>query len=164
MTDINACRERPKDMERRHSQHRFDSPADREFEKHSALTGQSIERVSDRHVSPDADPLPEPNAAETVVMIPIFNDWASLARLLPKLDSVLASHYRTVDVLVVDDGSTVEPAAQTENGPFAALRRVDVLRLRRKPGPSASDRRWSGLYRRPPVNGRCGRHGRRRRG
>ena len=55
-----------------------------------------------------------PQADEVVVLIPVFNDWESLAQLLPKLDSVLAAHFLSVDVLVVDDGSTVEPECELE--------------------------------------------------
>lgn len=111
-------------MERRQSHHRFDPPADLDFEKHGAGREPEADRVSAHLASPDDDRAPDPNAAEAIVMIPIFNDWASLAQLLPRLDSVLASHFRTVDVLVVDDGSTVEPEAVIENGAFAALRRL----------------------------------------
>jgi hypothetical protein len=69
-----------------------------------------------------------------IVLIPVFNDWESLARVLPELDKALASRAREVDVLVVDDGSTVEPGEDLIRGPFASLSRIDVLRLRRNLG------------------------------
>ena len=49
-------------------------------------------------------------SSATVVLVPVYNDWASLAQLLPELDRVLQAHDREADVLVVDDGSTIEPA------------------------------------------------------
>jgi hypothetical protein len=69
-----------------------------------------------------------------VILIPVFNDWPSLSQLLPKLDSILAAHFLTVDVLVVDDGSTVPLPSELNVGSYEALRRVDVLRLRRNLG------------------------------
>jgi glycosyltransferase involved in cell wall biosynthesis len=71
---------------------------------------------------------------EIVILIPVFNDWDSIARLLPKLDSELASCGLEADVLVVDDGSTLEPDAIVGVDSFAVVSRVDVLRLRRNLG------------------------------
>src|SRR5262249_39641050 len=69
-----------------------------------------------------------------IVLIPVFNDWDSRARLLPKLDVVLAGRGVVADVLVLDDGSPREPDAIVDANPFSALARVDVLRLRRNLG------------------------------
>ena len=69
-----------------------------------------------------------------VILIPIFNDWESLALLLPRLDDALAARGLEADVLVVDDGSTAEPDRDATARPFGALRRIDVLRLRRNLG------------------------------
>ncbi len=69
-----------------------------------------------------------------MILVPVFNDWDSLDKLLPKLDQVLAGHGLEADVLVVDDGSTLEPDAIVGAVAFAALARVDVLRLRRNLG------------------------------
>ena len=69
-----------------------------------------------------------------LVVIPTFNDWDSLARLLPMLDEALGAAGRVADVLVVDDGSTDPPPPDVAGGPFLALRRVDVLPLRRNLG------------------------------
>ncbi len=72
--------------------------------------------------------------AGLLVLLPVFNDWAALRKLLAALDGVLAGDGREADVLVVDDGSTqaFDPSAV---GPeFRAIRRVDVLHLRRNLG------------------------------
>ena len=69
-----------------------------------------------------------------VILIPVFNDWESLAELLPRIDAVLADRGIGADVLVVDDGSTAEPAESASPGTFRKLRRIDVLTLRRNLG------------------------------
>ncbi|HTU93555.1 MAG TPA: glycosyltransferase [Gemmataceae bacterium] len=70
-----------------------------------------------------------------IILIPVFNDWPALGQLLQLLDEVLTKHSRQANVLIVDDGSTV--TAGSDGAPeraFQALRRVDVLQLRRNLG------------------------------
>jgi polyisoprenyl-phosphate glycosyltransferase len=122
------------DMERRQGQHRIDSARDLEIRKHGAASRRAFDQPTGRNSSSGDDDSSGSRAGNAVMLIPVFNDWASLAQLLPRLDSVLAAHFLTVDVLVVDDGSTIEPEPVFENSSFAALRRVDVLRLRRNLG------------------------------
>jgi polyisoprenyl-phosphate glycosyltransferase len=74
------------------------------------------------------------DSSAALVLVPVYNDWAALARLLAALDAVLAEEDRQADVLVVDDGSTTEPDLLCDAGPFTALGRVDVLVLRRNLG------------------------------
>ena len=121
-------------MEGRHRGHRID------FKSHeqvpNRLSGQGT--APDRHAecysrSSDERSVPKPSP-EVVILIPSFNDWDSLAELLPRLDAVLSAHDTEVDILVVDDGSTTEPEEFLVSTAFRALRRVDVLRLRRNLG------------------------------
>lgn len=84
---------------------------------------------------PPLDSRPRGGAGRgTLIVIPTFNDWESLARLLPMLDAALADAGRRADVLVVDDGSTEPHGPDLAEGPFRALARVDVLPLRRNLG------------------------------
>jgi glycosyltransferase involved in cell wall biosynthesis len=121
-------------MERHQSRYRFDSPEDLPAEKYGDGSVRGAERCADRGLPTGRDSSSDTRSRGAVIMIPVFNDWASLAQLLPRLDAVLASHFLMVDVLVVDDGSTIEPAADLKNLDFASLRRIDVLRLRRNLG------------------------------
>lgn len=73
-------------------------------------------------------PIAGRDGADALILIPVYNDWASLAELLPGLDRSLEAAGLKADVLVVDDGSTLEP--ESAAGPFRVLGRVDVLRLR----------------------------------
>jgi glycosyltransferase involved in cell wall biosynthesis len=64
------------------------------------------------------------------ILIPVFDDWESLAKLLPEIDAVLGASSFEGHVIVVDDGSTL--AAPTEfrrqsNSHFSTL---EFLRLR----------------------------------
>jgi glycosyltransferase involved in cell wall biosynthesis len=72
---------------------------------------------------------------DTVVLTPVYNDWASLRLLLPKLDAACAARGLRVEVLAVDDASTL-PAAELDlkGARFGAVGRVSVLELRRNSG------------------------------
>ena len=73
-------------------------------------------------------------AEEIVILIPVFNDWASLAELLPRLDQELSRSGVGADFLIVDDGSLLDADGLDDAGPFQRDRRIDVLRLRRNLG------------------------------
>ena len=88
--------------------------------------------------TPPADDDPQAvsggGVAAIVVLVPVFNDWESLGLLLPRLDDALGGAGLRADVLVVDDGSTMEPDSGTVAGPYRAIERVDRLALRRNLG------------------------------
>jgi glycosyltransferase involved in cell wall biosynthesis len=83
-------------------------------------------------------PIDDPGACLTgtpvVILIPLFNDWETFAKLVVKIDDVLTSAGREADILIVDDASVVDPDPQHRFGPYRAVRRIDVLRLRRNLG------------------------------
>ena len=67
-----------------------------------------------------------------LILIPVFNDWVSVARVLSELDALLEG--RGASVLLVDDGSTTAPGSEIARLAFSTLHDVDVLRLRRNVG------------------------------
>lgn len=73
--------------------------------------------------------------AGITILIPVFNDWTVLGKLLPILDRALAEQSMTAEVLAVNDGST-EPAPESYLAGlnFAALRSIRLLNLRRNLG------------------------------
>ncbi len=87
-----------------------------------------------RESKPRSERRTEPQAEEIVVLIPVFNDWESVEQLLPRLDRELAQSGMAVDVLIVDDGSVLEGEGVADSNAFEAIRRIDVLRLRRNLG------------------------------
>ena len=77
--------------------------------------------------------MPEPSQA--TILIPVFNDWDAAALLLNALDDALDREIGSVaDVVLVDDGSTIAPPPGFSRHPYAALRSIDVLHLRRNMG------------------------------
>lgn len=122
-------------MERRQGRTRADSPQARGPDGHRP-EGPSRRRSREWGPSPDLrEELAQAGDDGTiVVLIPVFNDWESLGLLLPELDDALAERGFEADILVVDDGSTIGPDEPFVDRPFAALRRIDVLRLRRNLG------------------------------
>lgn len=71
------------------------------------------------------------------ILIPAFNDWESLTRLLPLLDRSLHREGQQADVLIADDGSTQPPTLLEQalrRYPPRQLQRVEVVRLARNLG------------------------------
>lgn len=68
-----------------------------------------------------------------LVLIPAYNDWDSVALLLPALDASMVGQ-GTVDLLVVDDCSRDTMPEPLLRQPLGAIRSVRVLRLRRNLG------------------------------
>jgi glycosyltransferase involved in cell wall biosynthesis len=126
--------ERWVDMDGRHRDHRIDRTADDHAPTRLAGQGKVPAGRAERSSRSRDEGAVSTPSQEIVILIPAFNDWQSLARLLPRIDSVLAAHDTKVDVLIVDDGSTSEPEGLPPAAPYRALRRVDVLRLRRNLG------------------------------
>ncbi|SIO55451.1 Glycosyltransferase involved in cell wall bisynthesis [Singulisphaera sp. GP187] len=69
-----------------------------------------------------------------LVLIPLYNDWDALGEVLPRLDAALAAQGMVADILVVDDASEVEASTALVRAPFRALRRLEILTLRRNLG------------------------------
>lgn len=74
-------------------------------------------------------------ASRLVVLIPVFNDWESVGRVIPDLDRVLASQSCEAYLVIVDDGSSVSrPQGFLQGRPLLSIREVEHLRLRRNLG------------------------------
>ncbi len=72
--------------------------------------------------------------AEVTILLPVFNDWAALAKLLRRLDEVLSEREIEVHVLVVDDGSTQAVSEGRFPDRFEAISPLEILHLRRNLG------------------------------
>jgi hypothetical protein len=69
-----------------------------------------------------------------IVLLPVFNDWTALHKLLSILDAASSAHSLTFEVLVVDDGSTVSAEEGFAEQEFKSFESIQVLRLRRNLG------------------------------
>jgi glycosyltransferase involved in cell wall biosynthesis len=68
------------------------------------------------------------------VLIPIYNDWEVVGRLLGRLDDALQASGESAEVLLVDDGSIDPPPGTVGPSVTTAISAVRVLRLRRNLG------------------------------
>ena len=69
-----------------------------------------------------------------IVLVPVFNDWEAVALLLPALDRELITNGLNAEVVLVDDASLIPAPPILAQGPFAAIKSVDILVLRRNLG------------------------------
>ena len=69
-----------------------------------------------------------------LAIIPIFNDWTSVAELVTQLDEVARTSELSLHILLVDDGSTTDEGGRLAGLHLSAIRALDVLRLRRNLG------------------------------
>jgi len=75
-----------------------------------------------------------PDSTSTVILIPVFNDWAAARLLLQDTDQVLAAEGLEARILFVDDGSTEPPDSVLAGMSPKALGSIDVLALKRNLG------------------------------
>ena len=69
-----------------------------------------------------------------LILVPIYNDWDAADLLLRDLDTVCRHAGLSPEVLFVDDGSTVPIPSSLSSASLAAVRRIDILQLRRNLG------------------------------
>ena len=72
--------------------------------------------------------------AELTIMLPVYNDWAALGKLLAQVDEILARDQLRAHVLVVDDGSTQSAPGEPLVVLPRAIDQVEILQLRRNLG------------------------------
>lgn len=71
---------------------------------------------------------------ELIILMPVYNDWEALARLLPLLDGELRSSGFHAAVLLVDDGSNSTVPTKLSAVTYTYIQSIDVLPLRRNLG------------------------------
>jgi len=66
--------------------------------------------------------------------MPVYNDWDAADALCASLDRQLAGRRERFEVLVVDDGSSSEPARPWPSHPLRTIRSLSILHLMRNVG------------------------------
>ncbi|HEY1206702.1 MAG: glycosyltransferase [Bryobacteraceae bacterium] len=69
-----------------------------------------------------------------VVLMPVFNDWESVALLIPRLDATLRQCAPESRLVLVDDASTEPPPDRLTEGPLENIRSIEIVRLARNLG------------------------------
>lgn len=69
-----------------------------------------------------------------VILMPVFDDWTAAGLVISQLDAELAAASLGADVLLVDDGSPNPAPPGFPSRERKAIRRVQILRLRRNLG------------------------------
>ena len=66
------------------------------------------------------------------ILIPIFNDWRSLSKLLQKIDQQIKSINHEVSVLIVNDGSNEDNEDETYD--FKNIKTIKVINMKENKG------------------------------
>lgn len=70
----------------------------------------------------------------TIILIPVFNDWAAAALLIGQIDAVLTENSLCARVLFVDDGSSEPPEPALSGIELKSITAIEVLALKRNLG------------------------------
>ena len=73
-------------------------------------------------------------AADLLILMPVFNDWASAEQLMTQLGAVLGEAALRARVLLVDDGSVQPPPESLGTRVTRGIADVSIVRLRRNLG------------------------------
>ncbi len=69
-----------------------------------------------------------------VVLMPVFNDWESVALLIPRLEATLRQCAPESRLVLVDDASTEPPPNQLTDAQLENIRSIEIVRLARNLG------------------------------
>jgi len=82
----------------------------------------------------DGSRAARPSGSRFIILLPVFNDWTAVASLLNLIDRELANASEPASVVIVDDGSTVEPSLDLHERSLEIIDFVAILRLKRNMG------------------------------
>ena len=62
-----------------------------------------------------------------IIVIPVFNDWRSLNKLIKKIDTNLKNKFNEVQVLIVNDNSSQKPKISINK--YSCIKKIEILNL-----------------------------------
>jgi GT2 family glycosyltransferase len=65
-----------------------------------------------------------------MILIPVYNDWQSLSKLLNNINSEIQNINHEISVIVVDDSSTFDRQLEMEN--LSNISSIKILIMKRK--------------------------------
>jgi len=71
---------------------------------------------------------------QIAILLPVYNDWECVNRLLAEMETLMASNDINIDVWIVNDGSTTEPTPEYVLPTYLALKKVKIIQLIRNLG------------------------------
>lgn len=69
-----------------------------------------------------------------VILIPVYNDWISLQKLLVEIDKLSLENVSDLSVLIIDDASTIKNCIDFSNWGFDNISSVRLVKLKRNLG------------------------------
>lgn len=106
------------------------------------VLAEQIERCIEQH-DPQVDELPihnqllntpSLNKRKLVIIVPVFNDWEALQKLILLIDELIFSKEVNINIFIVDDYSTKPVPDLLIHQKYCHIREVNILRLRRNLG------------------------------
>ena len=77
---------------------------------------------------------------KVIILTPVFNDWESLSRLLKEINIFLKKTSNDVQILIVDDCSTIKNDNSIKKQ--KNIKKIKILRLKKKFWESKSNFLW----------------------
>jgi len=69
---------------------------------------------------------------KNIIVIPVYNDWKSLNKLLKNLDNCLKKKLKKLQILIINDNSTSKIKISKHN--FVCINRIEILTLNKNVG------------------------------
>jgi len=66
------------------------------------------------------------------ILIPVFNDWQSLSKLMNNIDNEIQNINHEISIIIVDDASTFDRQLETEN--LSNINSIKILVMKENKG------------------------------
>ncbi len=81
-----------------------------------------------------------------IILIPVYNDWKSVSKLLKEIDLQIVEWESEVSVLIINDASTEAKSDIDSN--FKKIKLVKILNMKKKSGSRKMLCHWVKIYHR----------------